>query len=372
MFLIFNHSNPVFLNPTNNFAWPDWQLYLLHIANLGLVNGLEGCQCSLSFTHSWIWAIQLHMCIFLSCIMRDSSNNPSLLYLNPWNTFPQGDRQLLDHVLTQSFHFIDASSGNWWHGSLHGYQHSLCLFLMQNNPEAETSDNLDWGKPAESQPRSKSDWISYVRWPALVKFQMSEVSASGLTVWLEPDWLNDDWLQVMDKLSSYLLLPTDVIHCDYKEERESYEMYQIVLQYCTELYCTDQYCTELYCTALYCTVLYCTALYSCTIWLYRDREMLHWAALHGSIGILHILMFLSKHLHSCELYTTLQYCTIQYSSIQYKILMYSTVQCMPLTINVNILTTFCLGEGSFLILKKNWPISLSFDGRDLKILFGPL
>ena len=47
-------------------------------------------------------------------------------------------------------------------------------------PEAGTSDNFDWGKPAESQPRSKPDWISEVRWPALVKFQMTEVSASGL------------------------------------------------------------------------------------------------------------------------------------------------------------------------------------------------
>ena len=48
------------------------------------------------------------------------------------------------------------------------------------SPEAETSDNFDWGKPAESQPRSKPDWISEVRWPALVKFQMTEVTASGL------------------------------------------------------------------------------------------------------------------------------------------------------------------------------------------------
>ena len=46
--------------------------------------------------------------------------------------------------------------------------------------EAGTSDNFDWGKPAESQPRSKPDWILEVRWPALVKFQMTEVLASGL------------------------------------------------------------------------------------------------------------------------------------------------------------------------------------------------
>ena len=31
----------------------------------------------------------------------------------------------------------------------------------------------------ESQPRSKPDWISEVQWPALIKFQLSEVSASG-------------------------------------------------------------------------------------------------------------------------------------------------------------------------------------------------
>ena len=54
-----------------------------------------------------------------------------------------------------------------------------CFRLRILTPEAGTSDNFVWGKPAESQPISKLDWISEVRWPALVKFQMTEVSASG-------------------------------------------------------------------------------------------------------------------------------------------------------------------------------------------------